>query len=128
MVFEEASPILLIAIGLENGSIYCIRGDIARERITRFKLSVETSSNVSSYPITGFGFLLEEKFPHLFAVTPSSVSLFSFQDHPPKRQTLDLLGCNLNGVAMNDRLVQEFHLSYSHIMITFEGCMIDLFW
>jgi hypothetical protein len=50
----EAPPILLIAIGLDNGSIYCIRGDIARERITRFTLQVEAVSNGS--PITGLGF------------------------------------------------------------------------
>ncbi|PUZ65642.1 hypothetical protein GQ55_3G240600 [Panicum hallii var. hallii] len=57
MVLEEAPPILLIAIGLDNGFIYCIKGDIARECITRFKLQVEAASNGStSLPITGLGF------------------------------------------------------------------------
>ncbi|KAF8716000.1 hypothetical protein HU200_026969 [Digitaria exilis] len=60
MVLEEAPPILLIAIGLDNGFIYCIKGDIARERITRFKLQVEAASDGStSLPITGLGFRIE---------------------------------------------------------------------
>ncbi|CAM8909251.1 unnamed protein product [Rhodiola kirilowii] len=41
IVLEEAPPILLITIGLDNGCIYCIKGDIARERITRFKLQID---------------------------------------------------------------------------------------
>ncbi|KAD4179043.1 hypothetical protein E3N88_27634 [Mikania micrantha] len=79
LVLEEAPPILLIAIGLDNGCIYCIQGDIARERIKRFMLQ-------------------------LFAVTPTSVSLFNLQTQPASRQTLDQIGSDANSVAMNDRL------------------------
>lgn len=112
LVLEEVSPVLLISIGLDNGSIYCIRGDIARERITRFKLLVEAATDKSPCSITGLGFRVEGKALQLFAVTPFSVSLFNMQDQPPKRQTLDHIGCDVNGVAMSDRLVQEFYLLF----------------
>uniref|UniRef100_A0A1D1XE62 Vacuolar protein sorting-associated protein 11 homolog n=1 Tax=Anthurium amnicola TaxID=1678845 RepID=A0A1D1XE62_9ARAE len=104
LVLEEAPPVLLISIGLDNGCIYCIRGDIARERITRFKLLVDASSDKSISSITGLGFRVDGKALQLFAVTPSSVSLFNLQDQPPKRQTLDHIGCDANGVAMSDHL------------------------
>lgn len=103
LVLEEAPPILLISIGLDTGSIYCIKGDIARERITRFRLQVEEAAlENSSCPITGLGYCVEGKRLQLFAVTPSSVSLFSLHDQPSKRQTLDQIGCVFNAVTMRD--------------------------
>ncbi|CAH1444484.1 unnamed protein product [Lactuca virosa] len=104
LVLEEAPPILLIAIGLDNGCIYCIQGDIARERIKRFMLQVEKSQDKSQCGITGMGFRVDGKAFHLFAVTPTSVSLFNLQTQPAGRQTLDHIGSNVNSVAMNDRL------------------------
>ena len=102
MVLEEAPPILLIVIGLDNGFIYCIKGDIARERITRFKLQVEAASDGStSLPITGLGFRVEGQAHQLF-----SVILFSLHVQPPRRQTLDQIGCQTNAVAMSDRVVR----------------------
>ncbi|KAJ1439616.1 Zinc finger, RING-type [Sesbania bispinosa] len=103
LVLEEVPPILLIAIGLDNGSIYCIKGDIARERITRFKLQVENHSDKTLSSITGLGFRVDGQSLQLFTVTPSSVSLFSLHDQPPRRQTLDQIGCGVNSVAMSDR-------------------------
>ncbi|OVA10630.1 Clathrin [Macleaya cordata] len=104
LVLEEAPPILLISIGLDNGCIYCIKGDIARERITRFKLQVESVTDKSSASITGLGFRVDGPALQLFAVTPTSVSLFSLQDQPPRRHTLDQIGCDVNAVTMSDRL------------------------
>lgn len=98
LVMEEAPPILLIAIGLDNGCIYCIKGDIARERITRFKLQVDGASAV-----TGLGFRVDGQSLQLFAVTPDSVSLFNLHNQPPRRQTLDQIGSSVNSVAMSDR-------------------------
>ncbi|KAJ6811689.1 vacuolar protein-sorting-associated protein 11-like protein [Iris pallida] len=98
-VLEEAPPILLISLGLDTGSIYCIKGDVARERITRFKLQVEDHN-----PITGMGYRVEGQSVQLFAVTPTSVSLFSLNSQPAKRQTLDQIGCGTNAVAMSDHL------------------------
>lgn len=103
IVLEEVPPILLIAIGLDNGSIYCIKGDIARERITRFKLQVENHSDKTLSSITGLGFRVDGQSLQLFAVTPSSVSLFSLHDQPPRRQTLDQIGSGVNSVTMSDR-------------------------
>ena len=108
LVLEEAPPILLIAIGLDNGCIYCIKGDIARERITRFKLQVDSVSEKGNSSVTGLGFRLDGQALLLFAVTPNSVSLFSMQDQPPRRQLLDQIGCNVNIVTMSDRLVCIF--------------------
>ncbi|XP_058725164.1 vacuolar protein-sorting-associated protein 11 homolog [Vicia villosa] len=103
IVLEEVPPILLIAIGLDNGSIYCIKGDIARERITRFKLQVENHSDKTLSSVTGLGFKVDGQSLQLFAATPNSVSLFSLHDQPPRRQTLDQIGCGINSVAMSDR-------------------------
>jgi len=106
LVLEEVPPILLIAIGLDNGSIYCIKGDIARERITRFRLQVENNqSDKTLSAITGLGFKVDGQSLQLFAVTPSSVSLFSLHNQPPRRQTLDQIGCGVNSVAMSERSV-----------------------
>lgn len=108
LVLEEAPPILLIAIGLDNGCIYCIKGDIARERITRFKLQADSSSDKGNSSVTGLGFRLDGQALLLFAVTPNSVCLFSMQDQPPRRQILDQIGCNVNSVTMSDRLVCDY--------------------
>ncbi|KMS98344.1 hypothetical protein BVRB_4g093580 [Beta vulgaris subsp. vulgaris] len=102
LVLEEAPPILLIAIGLDNGGIYCIKGDIARERITRFTLWVENASTGHA-AVTGLGFRNDGPATQLFAVTPSAVSLFNLQYQPAKRQTLDRIGCTTKSVAMSDR-------------------------
>lgn len=104
LVLEEAPPILLIAIGLDNGGIYCIKGDIARERITRFTLWVENAS-AGHAAVTGLGFRNDGPAIQLFAVTPSAVSLFNLQYQPAKRQTLDRIGCTTKSVAMSDRSV-----------------------
>ncbi|KAK1296896.1 hypothetical protein QJS10_CPB15g01584 [Acorus calamus] len=104
LVLEDAPPLLLVAIGLDNGCIYCIKGDFARERINRFKLQVENVSEKGQLAITGLGFRVEGQALQLFAVTPASVSLFSLHDQPHKRQTLDHIGCETNGVTMSDRL------------------------
>ena len=66
LVFEEAPPILMIFIGLETGYIYCIRGDVAHERIVRTKLQVDESSNGSRSPVTGLGFRVEGPALQLF--------------------------------------------------------------
>ncbi|XP_047307457.1 vacuolar protein-sorting-associated protein 11 homolog [Impatiens glandulifera] len=103
LVLEEAPPILLIAIGLDNGCIYGIKGDIARERIKRFMLQVGNVSNKAlSSSITGLGFRLEGQATQLFAVTPSSVSLFSLQTEPYVKHTLDEIGSSAAS-AMSDR-------------------------
>ncbi|XP_047333896.1 vacuolar protein-sorting-associated protein 11 homolog [Impatiens glandulifera] len=102
LVLEEAPPILLIAIGLDNGCIYGIEGDIARERIKRFKLQVDSHSDKKLSSITGLGFRIDGQATQLFAVTPTSVSLFSLQIEPYVKQTLDQIGSSAS-TAMSDR-------------------------
>ncbi|CAN4097985.1 unnamed protein product [Withania somnifera] len=103
LVLEEAPPLLLIVIGLDNGLIYCIQGDIARERIKRFKLQVDNQSDKSQSSITGLGFRVDGQVLQLFAVTPSTVNLFNMHSQTPMRQTLDQIGSSVNSVAMSDR-------------------------
>lgn len=103
LVLEEVPPILLIAIGLDNGCVYCVKGDIARERITRFKLQVDGVSDKRQTPITGLGFRLDGLSLLLFAVTPDSVNSFAMQAQPPRLQTLDHIGSSVNTVTMSDR-------------------------
>lgn len=104
LVLEETPPILFISIGLDTGSIYCIKGDIARERITRFRLQVESALESNHSPITGLGYRVEGQMLQLFAVSPTSVTLFNLHEKPPRRQTLDQIGCESSAVAMSDRL------------------------
>ncbi|CAH8390112.1 unnamed protein product [Eruca vesicaria subsp. sativa] len=103
LVLEEVPPILLLAIGLDNGCIYCVKGDIARERITRFKLQVDGVSDKRQTPITGLGFRLDGLSLLLFAVTPDSVNSFAMQAQPHRLQTLDHIGSGVNTVTMSDR-------------------------
>ncbi|KAK9084651.1 hypothetical protein Sjap_025062 [Stephania japonica] len=102
LVLEETHRTLLISIGLDNGSIYCIQGEIARH-VSRFQLQVESISGKSSDSVTGLGFRVDGRALQLFAVTPASVSVFNLQDQPPRRNTLDQIGCEVNSVAMSDR-------------------------
>ncbi|XP_073283339.1 vacuolar protein-sorting-associated protein 11 homolog [Primulina huaijiensis] len=104
LVFEETPPIIFIALGLDNGCIYCIQGDFARERIKRSKLEVDSGHfDKKQFSITGLGFRVDGQAFQLFAVTPSSVSLFNLQNQPPNRQTLDHIGSSTIGVALSDR-------------------------
>lgn len=96
LVFEEAPPILMISIGLETGHIYCIRGDVARERIVRTKLQVDAS------PVTGLEFRADGSALQLFVVTTTSVNLFDMHNQPPRMHVLDQIGCEGNCVTMSD--------------------------
>ncbi len=127
LVLEEAPPILLIAIGLDNGCIYCIKGDIARERITRFKLQVDNISDKSHASITGLGFRVDGQALQLFAVTPNSVSLFSLHNQPPRRQTLDQIGSNVNSVTMSDRSVRSLGILHLAILMLLSKCLSFFF-
>ncbi|KAL3849162.1 hypothetical protein ACJIZ3_011044 [Penstemon smallii] len=92
VVFEEAPPIIFIALGLDNGCIYCIQGDIALGQ-----------SDKMPSAIMGLGFRVDGPAFLLFAVTPTSVSLFNLQTQAPTGQTLDLIGSETPSVAMSDR-------------------------
>lgn len=118
VILEEAPPILLIVIGLNNGCIYCIKGDIARERITRFKLQID---DPDKSPITGLSFRMDGQALLLFAVSPNSVSLFNFQSQPPRLQTIDQIGSTVNSVAMSDRSVCYFLIFHVVLLLHVEN-------
>ncbi|XP_004241840.1 vacuolar protein-sorting-associated protein 11 homolog [Solanum lycopersicum] len=118
LVLEEAPPLLLIVIGLDNGSIYCIQGDIARERIKRFKLQVDNHSDKSQSSVTGLGFRVDGQVLQLFAVTPNTVNLFNMHTQAPTRQTLDQIGSSVTSVAMTDR--SEFIIGRSEAIYFYE--------
>lgn len=77
-------------------------------------------SDKSQSSITGLGFRVDGQALQLFAVTPSSVSLFMLQTQPSRGQTLDQIGGNVNSVAMSDRGVcnsASSSLVYSHVYL-----------
>ncbi|CAK9277286.1 unnamed protein product [Sphagnum jensenii] len=108
VVYEETPPVLLVCIGLDTGYIYCMRGDIARERISRVRLTVDPSSSDSQQPstaaspVTGLGFRAEGSLLQLFAVSTSSINLFDMHEQPPQKHVLDQLGAEGQCVAMSD--------------------------
>lgn len=62
--------------------------------------------------MTGLGFRVDGQALQLFAVTPTSVSLFNLQTQPPSLQTLDHIGSSALSVAMSDRSVCQFGILY----------------
>lgn len=104
LVFEEAPPIVLICIGLDSGEICCIRGDIARNRVTRLRLSVDPAvdGGQPASPVTGLGFRVEGQMLQLFAVTTSSINLFDMHDSSPQKKVIDQIGTEGRCVAMSD--------------------------
>ncbi|KAJ7570925.1 hypothetical protein O6H91_01G140100 [Diphasiastrum complanatum] len=104
LIYEEAPPILLVSIGLDTGVIYTIRGDIARERIARSKLVVDSSSNNNAAsPVTGLAFRADGQALQLFVITTTSINLFDMNQQPPYKHVLDEHGCEGHSVTMNDK-------------------------
>lgn len=104
LVFEEAPPILLICIGLETGCIYGIRGDVARDRVSRLRLQVDA---IVASPVTGLAFRVDGQVLQLFVVTPSSVNLFDMHKQPPVKHVLDSIGAESQCVTMSDNQVSK---------------------
>lgn len=107
-VYEEAPPILLVCIGLDSGEIYCIRGDIARNRVTRLRLSVDPAAadgHKAASPVTGLGFRVEGQILQLFAVTTSSINVFDMHNPSPQKNVIDQIGAEGRCVAMSDNQV-----------------------
>ncbi|KAL2635425.1 hypothetical protein R1flu_006904 [Riccia fluitans] len=103
LVFEEAPPILMVCIGLETGYIYCIRGDVARERVSRLRLSVDPAvDNQPACPVTGLGFRVDGAILQLFAASTRSVNLFDMHQQPPQKHELDMLGGEGLNMTMSD--------------------------
>lgn len=104
LVFEEAPPYLLVCVGLDNGFVYCIKGDVARERVSRLKLSVDPATETKpASPVTGLGFRVDGAALQLFALSTISVNLFDMHREPPVKHVLDQLGGEGQSMTMSDK-------------------------
>ncbi|GJJ78227.1 vacuolar protein sorting-associated protein 11 [Entomortierella parvispora] len=84
-----------IAVGLANGVVVLINGDLMRERTTAQKIVHQNDE-----PITGLGFKEQQKGALLFIATTSKVLLYNtFTKHT---QTLDDQGGGLGCAVMNE--------------------------
>lgn len=99
---------MLVCIGLETGHIYCIRGDVARERVSRLRLQVDPAvDNQPASPVTGLGFRVDGAILQLFAVSTTSVNLFDMHQQPPQKHVLDMLGGEGQNMTMSDNQVMR---------------------
>lgn len=72
-VHEERVPNMTVALGLSNGTVLVIRGDVVRDKVNRLKLSIAEegsgSAPTQSHSITGLGYHTEGQSLVLFVVT-----------------------------------------------------------
>jgi len=94
-----------MAIGLENGTVILMRGDILRDRFTKTRIIHEGKGAV-----TGLGFKEEGKQTLLYIVTNSSIYLYNtlVKDY---KKLIDEQGCNIGCSIIN------FHDPMSDLII-----------
>ncbi|KAI7892158.1 uncharacterized protein EV154DRAFT_543373 [Mucor mucedo] len=85
------------AIGLANGVVILIRGDLSKDKTTKQKVIYEGQE-----PITGLGFREQTKSTILFIVTTSSIMSYNTTAVKPAITILDEQGCGLGCAVMND--------------------------
>ncbi|KAF7729543.1 hypothetical protein EC973_004217 [Apophysomyces ossiformis] len=85
------------AIGLANGVVILIRGDLSKDRTTKQKVIYEGGE-----PITGLGFREQTKSTILFIVTTNSIMSYNTTAKQPAITTLDEQGCGLGCAVMSD--------------------------
>ncbi|GAB5588557.1 Vacuolar protein sorting-associated protein 11 [Umbelopsis nana] len=95
--FAVLENLTQIAVGLANGTVVLIRGDLQKERTTKQKVIHEGSE-----PITGLGFREQTKSTILFMVTTNSVMTYNTTATKPTTTTLDDQGCGLGCAVMSD--------------------------
>ncbi|KAI8997885.1 hypothetical protein BDB01DRAFT_864962 [Pilobolus umbonatus] len=87
-----------IAIGLTNGVVILIRGDLSKDKTTKQKIIYEGEE-----PITGLGFREQTKSTILFIVTTGNVMSYNTTAVKPSVTILDEQGCGLGCAVMNDQ-------------------------
>ncbi|CEP09879.1 hypothetical protein [Parasitella parasitica] len=87
-----------LAIGLANGVVILIRGDLSKDKTTKQKVIYEGEE-----PITGLGFREQTKSTILFIVTTSSIMSYNTTAVKPSVTVLDEQGCGLGCAVMNDQ-------------------------
>ncbi|KAI8391064.1 uncharacterized protein BYT42DRAFT_591772 [Radiomyces spectabilis] len=85
------------AIGLANGTVILIRGDLSKDRTTKQKVIYEGVE-----PITGLGFREQTKSTILFIVTTTSIMSYNTSANKPAVTTLDEQGCGLGCAVMSE--------------------------
>ncbi|XP_036368498.1 vacuolar protein sorting-associated protein 11 homolog isoform X3 [Octopus sinensis] len=93
-----------MAIGFECGSVVLYKGDVTRDRHSKFRVVYENQR-----PITGLGFRISGKNIILFVVTETSVVSISITSKD-QRIILDQFGCKarcsvMSGVTQDNQLV-----------------------
>eukprot|EP01114_Cavostelium_apophysatum_P016791 TRINITY_DN4846_c1_g1_i1.p1 TRINITY_DN4846_c1_g1~~TRINITY_DN4846_c1_g1_i1.p1 ORF type:complete len:953 (+),score=293.87 TRINITY_DN4846_c1_g1_i1:58-2916(+) len=103
-----------IAIGLCNGLVVLIRGDIVREKNSKqVHLGSETG-----IPVTGLGF--KEQDSALFVVTSDSVNVFHTNSRDMRLEVLDdTKGCGVGCCVMNDE--QEMVIGRNEAVYFYES-------
>ncbi|KAI9033781.1 hypothetical protein CLU79DRAFT_725381 [Phycomyces nitens] len=86
-----------VAVGLANGVVILIRGDLSKDRTTKQKVIYEGQE-----PITGLGFREQTKSTLLFIVTTNSIMSYNTTAKVPTVTTLDEQGCGLGCAVMSD--------------------------
>ncbi|KAI7865362.1 hypothetical protein BDF14DRAFT_1826351 [Spinellus fusiger] len=86
-----------VAVGLTNGVVILIRGDLSKDRTTKQKVIYEREE-----PITGLGFREQTKSTLLFMVTTNSIMSYNTTAKVPILTTLDEQGCGLGCAVMSD--------------------------
>ncbi|OAC97684.1 hypothetical protein MUCCIDRAFT_154612 [Mucor lusitanicus CBS 277.49] len=87
-----------LAIGLANGVVILIRGDLSKDKTTKQKVIYEGEE-----PITGLGFREQTKSTILFIVTTSNIMSYNTTAVKPAVTILDEQGCGLGCAVMNDQ-------------------------
>jgi len=95
-----------MAIGVCDGSIVVVAGDILRERASRLRVIKAEDSQATGgpSPITGLGFSEQKRGTYLFASTTSSVYCYmTNKEGVGKGELLDDRGCEAGCAAMNEQ-------------------------
>ncbi|KAI7907015.1 uncharacterized protein BX663DRAFT_494525 [Cokeromyces recurvatus] len=87
-----------LAIGLANGVVILIRGDLSKDKAIKQKVVYEGEE-----PITGLGFREQTKSTILFIVTTSNIMSYNTTAVKPTVTILDEQGCGLGCAVMNDQ-------------------------
>ncbi|RCH86360.1 hypothetical protein CU098_007001, partial [Rhizopus stolonifer] len=86
------------AVGLANGVVILIRGDLSKDKAVKQKVIYEGEE-----PITGLGFREQTKSTILFIITTNNIMSYNTSAAKPTVTVLDEQGCGLGCAVMNDQ-------------------------
>jgi len=85
-----------MAVGLVNGAVLLIRGDISRDRFTKQKVIHKGNS-----PVTGLGFRDQLKSVYLFVVTTDTIDCYTTLGKEQKEE-LEPIGCEFGCATISE--------------------------